>query len=150
MNKYQNTGDQLTPILTKLLSEKNDVENKMDRVDLDLISIKAQIDEAKGDAKAFSEYSNPQWWSSVNSAARHKGLQRQKLQRQLGDLNSRIKALSAMGFEKLFIDCARDLLDRDTFTEIINKVNKQQDEFNTDGDRVVSIKLDPHARLSNG
>ena len=56
-------------------------------------AVRGQIDEENAKLDADSNYAvDPKWWRRVNGAARHKGWQRQQLQKKIGEVNRLLRA----------------------------------------------------------
>lgn len=90
-------------------------------IDDEIASIKEQLDEAKTEQLVTGTYADPGWWRKANSALRMKGRFVQKIQRQIGLAKQDEHQQSSVTFERHFISVAREVLDKETYSAIIEK-----------------------------
>jgi hypothetical protein len=79
--------------------------------------MKSQLDLAK-----TRQFHDPDWHRRINHALRCRKRERQQLQRRLGDL----KRAGYASREQMFVNCARQILDPDTFHGIWHEVRCQE------------------------
>jgi hypothetical protein len=99
-----------------------DIDEATEFVDLQLVSMRSQIEEAKRAAYMDGVYSDPNWFSRINSAIRLAGIKRQALQRRRGEMSRSMKQSKheERSHDRLqvFADACRDLLPKETFDSI--------------------------------
>lgn len=105
-----------------LQNQKQQILARMEEVDRSTAGMKQQIGEAKARVISDNEYADPHWYVSVNSALRHAGRERQKLQTRLGEVNKILKERRALDSnasdERRFIAAARILLPKETYLNL--------------------------------
>ena len=96
----------------------DELQDRIVRV-LDALSdVKFKVDSAKAAVIKRGEYSDPDWFISMNSRKRLLGAEHQMLQREASRRKSAIS--KELTFENAFIDAARELLDQDLFYDILD------------------------------
>lgn len=110
--------------LAKLETERAECQEAMDICDEQIIDIKDQIARAHADVVDSRQFSDPDWWRRVNTAARYKARDRQALQRKLGELNRAIRTahhdIHGHSFERAFISEAREYLSREQYAYLVS------------------------------
>jgi hypothetical protein len=115
------------------------VEDAMALVDEVCDSMKSQLDLAE-----CRRYDDPNWWRRINHALRCRVRDRQRLQRRLGDL----RRAGHTSREELFIRCAKQLLDPQTFQAIWDKVHAAKANGGTeDAIMLDSVPLEKRAAV---
>jgi hypothetical protein len=94
------TRQELIDLKAKLLEEKAIIKQKLSNA----IAIQRKT----------GNYSDPEWWSRANGAARFRGSCVQNIDAEL----SRRKGQKKQSFEKVFMDIAYDVLDAKTYKQI--------------------------------
>ena len=110
-----------------------EMEMLSDKLAMDKVNIKGQLDQARVEFYDSGERSDPAWYARTNYALRMKSQQCMILQREaakkrkgknikqsseIAISKKKIKQARAITFERLFVDIAKRLLDEDTFCHI--------------------------------
>jgi hypothetical protein len=93
-------------------------------VETDMASVKQQLDEAKGNARAYGEYSDPDWYSRANGAKRFLGITHQKI---LGEISQRRRSRGSentLSFERAFVQAAKLRLTEALFYDLVDEANR--------------------------
>lgn len=94
-------------------------------IDCEIDSIKTQLESAKVTKAVYGTYADPAWFRKATSALRIKGRQSQQIQMFL----KKMKGERAIAFEKLFIEVAQDVLDKEMYLRLIDETNRRLDEI---------------------
>ena len=96
----------------------------------DKSNIDIQIQTAKAKAFADNIYSDPEWFRKASDAARYLGRDAQKIQAMLSVLKNVIKKknviATAIEIEEKFIQAAKIILDKDTFSAIMSQASNHR------------------------
>lgn len=116
--------------LQKLDREIVAAQSEMHSLDVDIGKIRSQIDHAKATYQTGGGRADPVWLARARTALRHKGRARVTLQNQLADLNRRRRtmnrALSERDDGRMFVTCAKAVLDEATYLRIWDEVRIRQ------------------------
>lgn len=98
----------------------------------DLAAIKAQLDRARRRVHEGKGYSDSVWFHAANTALKYKQVQHQRLMREIGDQQKNAKAARVAReqqlqstFERTFIRTARDLLDKETYVQLLRETERR-------------------------
>ena len=100
-----------------------DVESLMHKLADEIIEINAQINDAKGHAAEYGEYSDAIWYRKAETAKAFKDRFRQKLGSELKRRRKQRKP-----FADWFIEAAKELLSEETIEEIFETAKQMREE----------------------
>lgn len=86
-----------------------------------MAQIRLQIDTAKSDS-VTGIYSDPDWFRRANYALKMKGIEHQRLMREMGKKKEEERKARASTYERLFEQEAKKILSVETYREIQDKV----------------------------
>ena len=89
-------------------------------------SIESQLEEAKTSLARNGQWSDPNWWRRTSDALRFSKATCQRLQRMLSILKSVEKEKSSKRTERLFMNAAKLILNRDTFLSILDMAQNME------------------------
>lgn len=112
----------------ELIEAKRVVEDAMYYLDNATISIRYQLDEAKANVVIKRQFADPEWWRRTNSALRHYGRERQRIQNKLGEINRRLRAsrnqVERVTRDRAFIQVVGKMLSADQVKKAWRTVDK--------------------------
>jgi hypothetical protein len=107
------------------------VEEAMAIIDTDTTNIRYQLDKARADVITLNKYADTKWWRSANSALRHKGIMRGKLQNKFGEINRRLRMVRShserLTRDRIFVKLASKLLKPAQVRSIWKEVDQSTD-----------------------
>lgn len=102
------------------LDEQNDI--LMEKI----AHLKSQVNGAKADAASGNGYSDNDWFNRASHALRMTQIEHQKCLREIGDRNKAARHARGQTAANRFVDVARRLLDRETFSQIMDEATQEQ------------------------
>jgi hypothetical protein len=104
-----------------------DVESLMHRLADEIIEINAQINDAKGHAAEYGEYSDAVWYRKAETAKAFKDRFRQKLGAELKRRRKKRRP-----FADWFVEAAKKLLPRETVDDLFDEAKRLRSEADPD------------------
>jgi hypothetical protein len=95
------------------------ISRRIDTLKLEMDDITQKIDSAKRLARAKGIYCDPEWLTALEASKRRRGTAIQSLQREMAVARKRENQADARVFERLFMNHAKQLLDKETYLEIV-------------------------------
>jgi hypothetical protein len=98
-----------------------DTRVEIDITEQRLAEISAQLDAATAVLHATGEYADPTWFARARAAKRFIGAEHQRLLRHASELKKRLERSAA----PLFVEIARQRLDKELFSDILRDATAQ-------------------------
>jgi hypothetical protein len=118
-----------------LLRDRGELTEQKMRIDEEIRLLKKQISDAHAEARAHGTYMDRKQFRDIQARADSLGFESQALQARLGELKRQEKARNREAsrieqdrFERRFIAAARDMLEPDTFDQIMAAALDDEDE----------------------
>lgn len=111
-----------------LAQERDAVQRRLDELNDELAeidekraAIKGQIEQAQAVQHATGQYADPDWFRRAKGAARHLGVERSEVCREIGDANRRLRQLNGILNQDFFGNAVRDVVDDATYQLIVSR-----------------------------
>lgn len=111
-----------------------DLETERDEIEHRLITIKQQVQLAKGRAGATGDYSDHDWYARATAAIRILGSKHQKVLRDIAAIRKEERAreheLHESTLEARFVKVAKEALDPDVYRRLMDRARAEREAAN--------------------
>lgn len=109
------------------------LQDEADRISFELARVKEQIGRAKAEAASSGVYSDSDWFHRASTAMRMMGRDHQLLLSELGSRRKAGRVMHNAVIERQFVEAAREMIDKETFIEIMNAAKARAENIIASG-----------------